>query len=497
MATYFVRKGGSDAYSTAQAQVAATAWLTIDKAADEVVAGDTVVVGSGVFREQVVVDTAGTNGNQITFVADVDGALGSGDPGLVIISAYADETSAAIRASCVNPNEKDFITWRGFVMTGGTSGVVWAVGANGYEGCVWEDCVLLAGHDDADECVYLDFETTATPTNDGPTWRRCLFMGSALHFVWTGNESAEVDLKIVVESCVFGGAPAATYGAAGVYFDISGAGTYASGGVAVTNCTFFGKYFGVYVEDGASTTYPVAVENCLFLYCRYGVNKQTTNDSALTSDYNTFAACAAAYTSVDTGANDRDQTTDPGLLGGIGDYPLTRFWGWSPFRPWEPVRLQDDSYVHAVIGDADTAVAPAFDLYDEARPMYGTVDDRGAVEGRARAEQETTTVKTGANAIRFEGAGFHDMLIPVGTSLTTIDVEAYHDGTYAGTLPTLQALNIPGVADQSDVQTGGSGSWESLQVTFTATSDGIARIRLLSSDTSAAGECFFDDLAVS
>jgi hypothetical protein len=76
-------------------------------------------------------------------------------------------------------------------------------------------------------------------------------------------------------------------------------------------------------------------------------------------------------------------------------------------------------------------------------------------------------------------------------------VYAQHDATYAGTLPTIQALNIPGVADQSDVQTGGSGSFEALQVTFTATEEGVARIRLLSSDTSAGGECFFDDLAIS
>jgi hypothetical protein len=124
-------------------------------------------------------------------------------------------------------------------------------------------------------------------------------------------------------------------------------------------------------------------------------------------------------------------------------------------------------------------------------------DDIGAVEGRARPEQETTTVRTGSNSVRFEGAGYHDIVLPVTAALTTVDVYAQYDATYTGTLPQLKALNIPGVADQTDTQTGGSGSFEKLTVTFTPTAAGIARIRLQSNDTSAAGECFFDDLAVS
>ena len=126
-----------------------------------------------------------------------------------------------------------------------------------------------------------------------------------------------------------------------------------------------------------------------------------------------------------------------------------------------------------------------------------TRNDIGAVEGRARAEQETTTKRTGSNAIRFDGAGFHDSLLPVDASSTTVTVYGQYDGTYAGTLPRLQALNIPGVADQTDTMTGGSGSWEQLSVNFTPGAQGVARIRLLSSDTSAGGECFFDDLEVS
>ena len=111
-------------------------------------------------------------------------------------------------------------------------------------------------------------------------------------------------------------------------------------------------------------------------YCHQGLYKQTSNDGAVTSAYNTCTAVTTPYTNVDTGTGDRENTTDPGLIGGVGDYPLWRYWGWSPFRPGEPVRLQDDSYVHSVIGDGDTGTAAATDLYGEARPMGGRAGER-------------------------------------------------------------------------------------------------------------------------
>lgn len=498
MATYYVRKTGSDAYTTVQAQVVSTPWLTIDKAANEVAAGDTVYVGAGVYREQVTMDTSGTNGSEISFIADVDGVQ-TGDAGLVIISAYADEQSVASRASCVDANEKEFIEWVGFVMTGGTSGVVYDLHANdvNYEGCLWEDCVFISGHAVDDKGFYLDFNAATTPTNQGPTWQRCVFDGNGLQLVWDANETAERDLKVTVESCAFIGAPGAFSYNAGVLWDVTVTGTYGSGGVTVNNCLFTGRQYSVYVEHGTSTTYPVAVTNSVIRHCRSGPRKDTTNDSALTSAYNTIVSCQTPYTNVTSGTGDRDTTTDPGLMGGVDDYPLWRFWGWSPFRPFEPIRTPDDSYTHSVIGDGDTATAAAFDLYNEDRPMYGTVDDRGAVEGRARPEVETTTVDAGDTSARFEGAGFHDFLIPVAAASTTVTVEAQFDASYTGTLPQLLLMNAPGLGEGTpDTVTTGSGTWDTLSINFTPTGDGIARVRIKSNDTSAAGECFFDTLAV-
>src|SRR3989304_5128109 len=64
------------------------AWSTIDAAASVADAGDTVFVAAGAYFEQVTVDSAGTAGNYICFIADTSGLI-FGTPGDVIIDGYS------------------------------------------------------------------------------------------------------------------------------------------------------------------------------------------------------------------------------------------------------------------------------------------------------------------------------------------------------------------------------------------------------------------------
>ena len=498
MATYFVRKTGLDSNDGLSK---GAAFLTIDKAANTVAADDTVYVGAGVYREVVTMDTTGTSGNIISFIADVDGSQ-TDDPGLVIISAYANELSTATRVQCWNPNGKEFITVTGFTMTGGTTACVYdaqLAGDRAYEETTFEDCVFIAGHDDQDHAINLDLNLGATPTTAGLTFRRCVFEGQ-LKIEFNENATAEENCKMVVDSCQFLLGNSNSLQNNGFFWDVGGLSSFHVGGVSIANCGFYygGVGRAVRVSDvtPASPTNVVDVRNCTIHRCGNGLVKDTANDGMLTSDYNTFAAVTTPYSNVTAGGNDRNVSTDPGLYGGSGDLTLHRFLGWSPYRPWEPIRLQDDAYIHSVIGDANTADAPAFDLYNESRPMYGTVDDRSPVEGRARPEQETTTIRTGSNAIRFEGAGWHDFIIPVSNQSTTVSIYGRFDSNYTGSKPILEVLNIDGVADQSDIMTGAANTWEELTATFTPTGDGVCRVRIRSQDTSATGEAFFDDLTV-
>lgn len=647
MATYYVRKTGSDG---AAGTSAGTAWLTIDKAANTVAAGDDVYVGAGVYREQVTMDTAGTSGNLIRFFADVDGS-NTGDAGLVIITAFDDEQSTPARSYCVDTNEKDFIVWDGFTFIGGTIACVGHLGTGDpkYEGCVWNDCTFVAGPDDGDFGVTYDFNDAATPTGNGPQFTGCVFAGYGLRLQYEYNVSANRDRKILIENCVFmGGAPSVVRG---VFIDQSGgAGSNGSVGFTVTNCSFYGLYYGVLTDSGVTSS-AITVTNSVFTDIQYGLyDSDSTNKDAIVSDYNTFIRCATSLGNTAQGDFDRDNATPQTLMGGVADWILYKRLGWSPFLPFEPITLSDDSYLNVVVGDADSATAPATDLYGSARPMrqkgvgmaiyhfdasdagptdegtvwtndanafngntansaststtgsastnrllgegtnaptsggtisqvearihasstdatgdvqwrvledggtllvqftksnspaagdwsswtqvpppsggwtwtkvaglewyawmsggtdvavhavqvrvhydVGNADDRGPVEARALPEQETTTVDVGANAARLEGAGWHDWLVPVLAQSTTITVRARYDSNYTGSLPKMEVLNIPGVADKSDTMVAAANTWETLTSgAFTPTSDGVVRVRFTSQDTSDTGRAFFD-----
>lgn len=68
-ATYYVSTNGNNGYSKTQAQNASTPWKTIQKAANEVTAGDVVIISGGIYNEYITLPAScnGTANNLITF----------------------------------------------------------------------------------------------------------------------------------------------------------------------------------------------------------------------------------------------------------------------------------------------------------------------------------------------------------------------------------------------------------------------------------------------
>src|SRR5688572_29890318 len=111
MTTYYVRKSGSD--SNAGTSPAA-AWLTIGKAlgASGISSGDTLYIGSGVYREMITVNM--TNPVAETFiVGDIDGSRTGDAPGEIRITNYlTNDSTAPTDQSLLVLNGRDYLTFQ-------------------------------------------------------------------------------------------------------------------------------------------------------------------------------------------------------------------------------------------------------------------------------------------------------------------------------------------------------------------------------------------------
>jgi parallel beta-helix repeat protein len=118
--TYYVRKDGNDSNS-GTSNTPGGAWLTIQKAANTMLAGDTVLVQAGTYYEMVQPANSGTSGNPITYKAE----------GTVVIDG--DDT----RARAFELIDDSYIVIDGFEITnvyndGGSGGSIRLDGASDY-----------------------------------------------------------------------------------------------------------------------------------------------------------------------------------------------------------------------------------------------------------------------------------------------------------------------------------------------------------------------------
>jgi hypothetical protein len=481
--TYYVRKTGSDGASGTSA---ATAWLTIDKAANTVAAGDTVYIGAGVYRELVTMDTGGGSGSQISYVADITGE-NTGDAGMVIISGYDADTDAnPTRAACWDMDGKTFITLSGIGMLGSTCITDnQDAGARAYEGVILEDCVLI-GYVQA---ILLDFNAGVTPSTTGLIIRRC--STSIINFWHDGNGSAHINLKSVIENNIIHAylSTDTTYGI--VTYSFGGA--FTVGGMTFSNNTVWGAQYGIAMGAFNNTTDVTIIANTLGA-CRTNIVTNIGGTAGAVAAYNTFSLSTQTPVSGTTVNSNPKYGTS--LLGGIGDTHLLSTFGWSPFRPFEAMAIA--GYVSSIIGNGSATYAPADDLYGNPRPMGRSTDDVGAVEARTRLRQKTSSPIEGTISGEFVGAGYHDFIgVPVTNVSTTVTCKAKYDGNYTGTLPQLIVYSGGGAILGSDTMVVAANTEETLSVNFTPSAIGVVRIRIQSNDTSATGTCHFDTLSVS
>lgn len=480
----------------------ASPWVTIDKAANTVAAGDTVyIAGNWTYKELVTMDTNGTSGNVTSFIADLTGKH-TGYGGSVIISAFDSNSTAPVRNYCLNMNGKKFITWSGVVFngcTGSANAAVYSVtgGADNFEGVTFENCVII-GYTNGNS-FFFSYGAATTPTADGLTIDKCTFVGRT-YIDYIESASAQQNLKISVKNSIFIGSTRATSTSyVGFNFNRATASTYGAGGLNIYNCDFLGLDIGVNLGTPRSTTYPCSIRNSRFLACaQYGIQTVSASVNAVYYSNNRFMVSSGteAFGTMTNGGSN-DSSADIMLIGGIADMPLRNKLGYSPFAPWEPMQQIDGTSLNDCIGNGSATYAPTTDIYGNPRPMGRNTPDIGAVEANTQPVLDSTVYRLNTYSAKLPGAGYHNDLAEVVSGVAVkISRWVKWDSNYVGTKPQMVISNIPGVDDITVTASGSADTWYELTTTFTPTASGAVLVKIKSNDASTNGNCWFADDSV-
>lgn len=498
MSTYYVSPSGSDSNNGLGPDASHASnkpWLTIGKAlgAAGIASGDTVYIGPGTYRATVAV--AMTSATVETSVLGDPGNAqgfknGSGvllDPGEVVCSAYTtSDVAAPSGAVLLDIAGRDFLTFRFITFVGGT-GYTIGLDTQTSTNIVFRDCVLAS----ASSVFYMVNVDGAFGVALVHLWERCVFLNlRASNGVFRVNNDtgsgADYDMDITIRNCLAIG---------GGYFvesTPSGAGAQKPGGIDIYNCTFI-DVLSVALTANAnfSTTYPINVLNCFASIVQAGVGFNATTSGQIVENYN-YVAANTTHTNVSVGANTITTSANRAPRFHVGEsevYGFTRRLFMTPVAGSWPLTFGND-----------TTYTSAEDFLGLPRPGGGQSATKGiGYLGRGNTfAKETTTVRTGANALSITGPGVQDFQVPVDAVSTTVTLYVRWDSTYAGTKPQMKVLNGGecGVTNASVTAAGAANAWEQLSLTFTPTRAGIVTVRLQSSDTNGGGKMFADDFAV-
>jgi hypothetical protein len=459
VATYYVGIGGNDGNS---GLTWALRKLTLNGAEDvPVVAGDTVYVGPGAYRELLTCDVSGGAGTEITYIGDVSGENTDSVGGIVRITG-SDNDQTAARANCITATARDYRIFRGFVFDT-TSAVL--VDINSSDEWDIDDCVFWRG---------VDNNIDVSGTSVDIRVHRCLmFTRQGARGVYLNQGAATDNTGHEIENCIFvGGRPLRGNQA---------------GDVQVRNCLFLACDYGVRA-GGANAGHEWDVMNSIFQYCNIAVRGEAAGQ--VIEDYNTFYQNATDRQNVAVGGNSLTYPAlflSPVLHAGASQISGFKF-------PWWIGDLSEWSQVAGITGSNE----PTEDFHGIVRPTTAAKNSWGPLQFQDM-ERETGTVHGGSASIALHDAGVHQIWVPVTNESTTISIYVYREANYAGTNPRM-VIKQPGQADDVTTDAAAASQWNQLSTTLTPAADPpYVIVELQSLNTAVAGnfETFFDDLAVS
>ena len=472
MTTRYVGKGGSD---SADGLSWANRKLTLNGVEDTpVVAGDEIIVGPGIYREQLTCDVSGSSGNTIHYRGDPTGQLTDGIGGKVVITGMTtDVETVPPRDYCVYASSKIYREFS--YLEFGPAAVKSIYFTNDSNGFHVHDCVFADTYEDGTlnmGCIRIFLSSGSSFTVE-----RCIFdeyTGEGIKIV---ASSASGGGTRKIENCIFsGGSVAAGFNPA-VCVDYAG-------DVYVRNCSFIGCCTGVYAENNG-TTYTVRVYNCLFYKGYWGVASQTTANM-IVEDYNSFFLHDSARSNVATGSNSDARTLFPKLPLLYKGFKLGPMDFFSPGNQSGIARLSDDGN------------GPSDDIWGIPRPTVNGKRSRGAIQHDVVERDTTTTYDSSPASLKMTDAGSKQFTVPVFQAPVAVSVRVYREANYAGTNPQV-IIREAGQTARTTTDAGSAETWNQLTDEFTpqaGTEYITVELRSNNSATSGSYAAFFDAFVV-
>jgi hypothetical protein len=473
-------------------------WKTLTKllGASGMASGDTAYLSpAGPFRETVTVamtsatvetriigDTANAQGFKTS-----GGALVTGGP--VVHSAYTtNDTTVPSSSALLALSARDFLTFEKIKFVGGLNASTSHISASAHStDIIFRDCGFV-GMAAGTAPQTISF-TGAADTASNWTIERCVFtgnMGTVINVTMPTSASADYDINFQIRNCMFMAATPTV-----INITASGAGSFKGGGVDISYCYMAGRINGVITASAnVSTSIPCTVYNCE-IFSSNSVALSANASGQIVEDYNLLFA-STPRTNVTAGSNSKSD----------GSYAPLFHDHYDNFVVGGTVRSFGTPNAGSPLLGFGAGVALTTDMTGLTRPAGGssTSNGVGPIERHNTWVRETTTVRTGSNALSCTGPGDHSFGVQVDPVSTTLSVYMRYDATHAATnKPQMIVANGEecGVSTATATMTAAADTWEQISLTFTPARAGIVTVRFVSRSAAGGGKAFADDFAVS
>ncbi len=475
MTDRFVGPGGSDGNS---GLTWALRKLTLNGVEDTpVVAGDTIYVGPGVYRETLATDVSGSSGNPITYIGDVSGRNTDGIGGLVRITGLNADTDAnPTRLRCIDNLDRSYRTFVGFYLEsiidsgGSDKGAIRMVGFGGAAktNITIRDCIFGTSNNDGEimqrSSAFAGDLRSSVNHRDWIFERNIFFLQSNLYNFNYSTSQRDWNPNTFRNNFQL----------------IKGMGT----GKSITQP----RIQTTHVRNntwlsGALTIWETAsggiidLYDNVFIYCQQIMD---TTAGVINDDYNILSSYEVTE---NDGANNVDKWWPM--------YPQSLYQG---IRiPWDLTKMMNKSHIWQ--GD-DSALSE--DMYGLSRPSVTGKRTPGAIQFR-EARRDGVDFRSGISSIALDDTSRYLFHIPL-VATDEVEITAYvkRETDYTGVLPQL-VIKRPGEPDITVTDTGAVNNWNKLTHTWTVgASDRWAQIELKSNNTALSGsfQVNFDDIEI-